>query len=92
MRKITIAKSAGFCFGVRRAIQLAIDTAKTNKSIYMLGDIVHNPRVVSDIRRAGIKKINNLEMNSPDTLIIRAHGAPLSVYNQAKKLGYKIID
>ncbi len=92
MKKVTLAKSAGFCFGVRRAIQLALDIAKSNKNVYMLGDIVHNPRVVGDIKRQGIKKLKKLSKRSSGTLIIRAHGAPKVLFAQAKALGYKIID
>ncbi len=92
MKKITITKSAGFCFGVRRALRLALQTAKTHKNIYMLGDIVHNPRVVSDIKKTGIRKINKLRPQSNGVLLIRAHGAQKSVYEEAAKLGYKIID
>ena len=92
MKKITITKSAGFCFGVRRALRLAQQTAKSHKNIYMLGDIVHNPRVVSDIKKIGIKKIKSLKAQSNGVLLIRAHGAQKSVYEKAAKLGYKIID
>ncbi|MFH1093171.1 MAG: 4-hydroxy-3-methylbut-2-enyl diphosphate reductase [Candidatus Omnitrophota bacterium] len=92
MKKITITKSAGFCSGVRRALRLAQQTAQSHENIYMLGDIVHNPRVVSDIKKTGIKKISRLQAQSNGVLLIRAHGAPKSVYEKAKKLGYKIID
>ena len=92
MKKITITKSAGFCFGVLRALRLARQTAKAHKNIYMLGDIVHNPRVVSDIKKTGIKKINKLKPQGNGVLLIRAHGAPKSVYEKAEKLGYEIID
>ncbi len=92
MKQITITKSAGFCFGVRRALRLAQETAKSHKNIYMLGDIVHNPRVVSDIKKIGIKKVGKLKAQSNGVLLIRAHGAPKSVFEKARKLGYKIID
>lgn len=92
MFKISVAKSAGFCFGVKRAIQLARDTARRHKKIFMLGDIVHNPRVVNDIKRMGIKKIRRLVKNGNRVLIIRAHGAPQNLYRQARKKHYKIID
>lgn len=92
MKKITLAKSAGFCFGVRRAIQLAQETASNHTNVYMLGDIVHNPHVVSKIKQSGIKKITRLAKKNPCILIIPAHGAPKSVYAQAKKNRYTIID
>ncbi|MBU0633773.1 MAG: 4-hydroxy-3-methylbut-2-enyl diphosphate reductase [Candidatus Omnitrophica bacterium] len=92
MFKIKIAKSSGFCFGVKRAIQLARDTAQRHKKIFMLGDIVHNPRVVNDIKKMGIRKIRRLVKNGKRVLIIPAHGAPESVYHQARRKNYRIID
>lgn len=92
MKIVTLAKSAGFCFGVRRAIGLALDTSDKHRNVYMLGDIVHNPHVVKDIKKSGIKKIDDLKKNKSAVLIIRAHGAPRQVYRQAKLLGYIIID
>lgn len=54
--KINLAKSAGFCFGVKRALKIAFESAGLNKKIYILGDIVHNEDVVKLIRAAGIKR------------------------------------
>ena len=92
MKKVTITKSAGFCFGVKRALQLAGQTASKYKKVYMLGDIVHNPRVVQDIKKAGIIKIDSLRKQHKGILLIRAHGAARQVYNQAAEFGYKIVD
>jgi len=89
---INTAKSAGFCFGVKRALDIAIKTAKENRNVVMLGDIVHNEQVVRQISSYGIKKIKNLKHPKGETLIIRAHGEPLNVFNSAKKQNYKIID
>jgi len=92
MKTITITKSAGFCFGVRRALQLAEQTASSNKKVYMLGEIVHNPRVVRDIKKAGVIKIDKLKPIKNGVLLIRAHGAPKDTYKKAEQMGYKIID
>ena len=54
--KITVAKSAGFCFGVRRALNIALDSVTKGKPVEMLGDIVHNEDVVAKIEQSGIKK------------------------------------
>ena len=51
--RITIAKDAGYCFGVRDAVDLAYKTAKEHDEVYMLGDIVHNESVVSDLNKVG---------------------------------------
>lgn len=92
MMKITLAKSAGFCFGVRRALQISLDTVRKHKNVYMLGDIVHNPRVVNEIKKAGVRKIKTLRKKDAGILIIRAHGAPRRLYEQAKKFNYTIVD
>ncbi|MFH1199403.1 MAG: 4-hydroxy-3-methylbut-2-enyl diphosphate reductase [Candidatus Omnitrophota bacterium] len=90
--KINLAKSAGFCFGVKRAIDIALKTASKNTRIYMLGDIVHNEDVVKQITQAGIKKINRLSAGQGKTLLIRAHGAAIETIAKAKKLKFTIVD
>ena len=90
--RIHLAKSAGFCFGVRKAITTALETAKTKKPVFMLGDIVHNEEVVKQIRDIGIKKINSLCRGKGKTLLIQAHGSPRRTLTQALKLGYQVID
>jgi 4-hydroxy-3-methylbut-2-enyl diphosphate reductase len=90
--KIHLAKSAGFCFGVRRAIQIAYNTAKANANAVMLGDIVHNENVVRQIHNAGIKNIKRLYNGKGKILLIRAHGEPYRILKKARHLGYKIVD
>jgi len=90
--KINLATSAGFCFGVKRAINIALKTAKTNKPVFMLGDIVHNETVVKQIQRACIKKINRFSCGGGKILLIRAHGCSRKTLHKAKELGYTITD
>ena len=90
--KINLAKSAGFCFGVKKAITTASQTARTKKSVFMLGDIVHNEKVVKQIQKTGIKKISRLSSGKGKTLLIRAHGCSRHTLERALKLGYKVID
>ncbi|MBP7216002.1 MAG: 4-hydroxy-3-methylbut-2-enyl diphosphate reductase [Candidatus Omnitrophica bacterium] len=90
--EINVAKSAGFCFGVKRAIDIALKTAQAGKNVYMLGDIVHNEEVVSAIEEAGIHKINHLTNGNNKTLLIRAHGTSLATLKKAAKLGFQIFD
>lgn len=87
-----MAISAGFCFGVRRAINIALKTAKTNKPVFMLGDIVHNEEVVKQIQKSGIKKIYRFSCGDGKILLIRAHGCSKNTLQKAKKLGYTITD
>jgi len=90
--EIRLAKSAGFCFGVKRALDIALKTAKSRNKVYMLGDIVHNEQVVKEIEKTGIKKVKALGNGRGKILLIRAHGACQEVYKNAARLGYKIID
>ena len=90
--KITLAKSAGFCFGVKRALDIAQNALKKNHQVCMLGDIVHNEDVVKTINQLGIKKIKQLRKAKDRTLLIRAHGAASKTFKKAISLGYKIID
>lgn len=91
--KISLARSAGFCFGVKRAIALALDLAqKSRPHIFMLGDIVHNEEVVKKISLAGIKKIKRLKPCRDGILLVRAHGAALATLKKAASLGYRIAD
>lgn len=90
--KVTLSRSAGFCIGVKRAIEKAVMTAKKKDRVFILGDIVHNETVCKDLISKGIRKIKRLDDGKGKTLIIRAHGAPLSVYKKAEEYGYKIVD
>ncbi|MDD5115709.1 MAG: 4-hydroxy-3-methylbut-2-enyl diphosphate reductase [Candidatus Omnitrophica bacterium] len=90
--KVNLAKSAGFCSGVRRAINIAMETAAKDRPVFMLGDIVHNEEVVKMIQQAGIKKISRLSKGDGNILLIRAHGCPKKTIEKAKRLRYSIID
>ena len=90
--KINIAKSAGFCFGVKRAVDIAFQIAQKSPQVYMLGDIVHNEEVVKQIKKAGIKKISSLGYGKGKILLLRAHGASAAARQTAETAGYRIMD
>jgi len=92
MGKINIAKNAGFCFGVKRAVSMALNGVKKHNDVYMLGDIVHNEYVIERIKNAGIKTAKNVDQIKEGALLLRAHGTTPEIYNEAKKKGLKIID
>ncbi len=92
MMKITLAKSAGFCFGVKRALEIAHKAVKTRNQVCMLGDIVHNEDVVRSINKIGIKKTKLLRKGKDKTLLIRAHGAASKTFKKAISLGYTVVD
>ncbi len=89
---INLAKSAGFCFGVKRALDIAFKTTGVGVRVFMLGDIVHNEDVMEEISKAGIKKISCLSCGKGKTLLIRAHGACIATLKKAAASGYRIVD
>ena len=91
--KIFLAKDAGYCFGVRDAVNLAYDTAKNHGDVYMLGTIVHNERVIDDLSKAGAKVVNSIDDVPKDKpLLFRAHGTSPELWDKAKKNNLKLID
>ena len=93
MVKITVAKSAGFCFGVKRAIDLAQDIASKNKDVYTFGPLIHNPQEVSRLEKENIRVIEDYSKIEKGVLVLRTHGIPLDIYeNLSKKENIKIVD
>lgn len=91
--KIIVAKTAGFCFGVKRAVDIAFEMAKKKqKGIYTLGPIIHNPQVIEKLREEGIAPIDDINKPGIKAIIIRTHGIPLQLMNKISEAGYKIID
>ena len=91
--KIYVARDAGYCFGVRDAVNLAYDTADTHGEVYMLGTIVHNERVINDLERVGTKVVSTLDdvpKNKP--VLFRAHGTSPEIWKEAKDKKLKLID
>ena len=91
--KILLAKDAGYCFGVRDAVNLAYDTADKDGDVYMLGHIVHNENVVKDLDNAGAKVVDSLENIPKDKpVLFRAHGTSVETWDKANKKNMNIID
>lgn len=87
------ADTAGACFGVKRAFDIAMKTARSDEQVVMLGDIVHNEHVVRKIDEAGVEVMEDLEgVPQGSTLLLRAHGAVPDIYDQAEARGLKIVD
>jgi 4-hydroxy-3-methylbut-2-enyl diphosphate reductase len=90
--EIILADKAGFCFGVKRAINTAFEAATTG-NVYCLGPLIHNPQEVDRLRKAGVETVGDFStLKKGKSLIIRSHGVPPSVLEQAKGQGLKIID
>ena len=91
--KVTIAKDSGYCFGVRDAVELAYRTAEEYNEVYMLGDIVHNEKVVDDLNQAGAKVVDTIDKIPKDKpVLLRAHGTKNNIWEEAKQKGLNIID
>ena len=91
--RILLARNSGFCFGVRRAVEMAENLADPARAVYTYGQIIHNACVVKSLRVRNIVPADLLEdLAAGDTLIIRAHGAPPSVYEAAERLGLRLVD
>jgi 4-hydroxy-3-methylbut-2-enyl diphosphate reductase len=91
--KITIAKTAGFCMGVRRAVEVALDASnRTTDPIYSYGPLIHNPQVLNILEEKGISVISAIPENGSGTAIIRAHGIPPNERDALAGAGFDIID
>ena len=90
---VTVAKSAGFCFGVNRAVELVEQAAKSGKRVVTLGPIIHNRHAVQHFADMGVHVIETPEQADPgDTVIIRSHGVTRQVQEQLQERGAEIID
>mgnify|MGYP001151744152 CR=1 FL=1 len=92
---VSLAKSAGFCFGVKRAVDMVYERILEKEPLYTFGPIIHNEEVVKDLENKGVKVINSLEefQDIPEgTVVIRSHGVAKEVYDFLKKQDLKIVD
>lgn len=91
---VVIDENAGFCFGVVKAIAAAEEQLGLSRSLYCLGDIVHNNEEVRRLSNLGLVVIDHQQMEAlpGTTVLIRAHGEPPSTYAAAQRLGVKLID
>ena len=93
--KVELAKSAGFCFGVEKAVNTVYEEAKKNDDIvYTLGPIIHNEEVVKDMKKRGVEAVAIEDLHSlpKGTVIIRSHGVSKEIYNYVKKSGHRVVD
>lgn len=89
--ELIVGKTAGFCYGVKRAVDGAKEQLKQNEKLYGLGEIVHNQEVVKELQNLGMQFIENIGEANGKT-IIRAHGIPKQVYEEARQNQIELID
>ena len=93
MREVILAKSAGFCFGVRRAVELAQQVAQSGQPYVMLGPVIHNDHVIADLEAQGGRCVASREEVPPGCgVIIRSHGEGKAVYDQLAAMGCPVAD
>lgn len=91
--KIFLARDAGYCFGVRDAVNLAYDTAEAHGEVYMLGTIVHNERVIENLSNAGSKVVETLDDVPEDKpILFRAHGTAPELWKKTDKKKLNLVD
>ena len=93
--EVILAETAGFCFGVKRAVDQVYEQIKTGKKIYTFGPIIHNENVVEDLEKKGVQVIDNVDelaMLTEGSVVIRSHGVSKDVYELIQKQGLEIVD
>ncbi|MBT8338554.1 MAG: 4-hydroxy-3-methylbut-2-enyl diphosphate reductase [Desulfatitalea sp.] len=91
--KIIVANTAGFCMGVRRAVEIALDApAKHQKPICTFGPLIHNPQVLDMFAERGVTVLNRIPASGCGTVIVRAHGVPPETKQGLKQAGFTVID
>jgi len=91
--EIIIAKSAGFCFGVKRALEMVESAlADQNQPIYSLGPLIHNPQVVAELHQKGLQVVETIEQIPAGRVVIRSHGVGPHVYEIAAQRVLEVID
>ena len=93
--EIRLAESAGFCFGVKRAVDKVYEQIETGKTIYTYGPIIHNEEVVKDLEKKGVRVIETkeeLEQLTEGTVVIRSHGVSKDIYDILEQKGLECID
>lgn len=93
--EVKLAKSAGFCFGVKRAVEQVYEQTGSDKKIYTYGPIIHNEEVVKDLEKKGVQVLNNeeeLKKLEEGTVVIRSHGVAKHIYTLIEEKGLECVD
>ena len=93
--EIKLANSAGFCFGVKRAVDRVYEQIESGKKIYTFGPIIHNETVVADLEKHGVEVIDSMDALrtlSDGAVVIRSHGVPKEIYDILDEQGLECID
>lgn len=91
-RKVIMAREVGFCFGVKRAINLTRQALSERDDVFILGDVVHNKRVTDELEAKGLRKVDGFSDDTTGTMVIRAHGLPKVQIQEAIERGFEVVD
>jgi 4-hydroxy-3-methylbut-2-enyl diphosphate reductase len=93
-QNIKLAKFAGFCYGVKRAVETAkkLKSENPDKNIYILGELIHNTDVINELENLGIKTIYEVPEKGDGICIVRSHGEAPEVFEKIKKAGFELVD
>lgn len=91
-RTIELAADSGFCFGVRRAIEMAEQTLARGGAVYSLGPVIHNPQEIRRLEGLGLRVISTIDQAGPGLLIVRSHGISPETADAAKAKGLELVD
>ena len=93
MKRIEVAKTAGFCFGVNRAVEMTYKLVESGKKVSTFGPLIHNPVVIEDLEKKGVRVIDSpMEALPGTTVVVRTHGVGASVYRSLEATGADICD
>lgn len=90
--QITVASKAGACYGVNRALDLALEGVAAPQPVHTLGPLIHNPIVVAQLAAQGISEAKSLDAAGSGSIVIRSHGAAPQVIEEARSRGFHVID
>lgn len=89
---VLLARENGFCFGVKKAVELTVAAAETGKRVHNLGQVVHNPTISDRLAERGVKVIKDVSQAEDGVVVIRAHGVPPAVRQEIEDRGLECID
>ena len=90
--EVILAEHLGFCYGVKRAIEIARQNASTDGTSSTLGPIIHNPQMVERLKNEGVGTVGSLDEMEDGLVIIRSHGVGPKVYEKAESRGLELVD
>lgn len=90
--KVVVARHAGICYGVERALKMAAEAATTADRVATLGPLIHNPQAVAALQERGVGVASSLDEIEQGTVVIRSHGVDPAVIEQAERKGLTVVD